>query len=628
MNAWRAKVPLGDGEDLVSFCRRMAIVSGSPTLGGFLTDIGTTMPQVVQGTDEAVRIAAEFGRVDADRLRAVTLKRDLEGPVHARGYRFNGHPVAQRHVERSVMRLCPLCLAEDRERWPDLHGAAPFIRGEWQLKWMRACPVHAMALVADGEWPAIGPGFMQGNLTPLQPSGMEAYLRHRATAKPSSGGKWLEGLHLGSVADFCEAVGLLANMEHEIAANKIKARALSIYSLSLADRHAAGDVGWQILSGGPEAFRQFIKRFAIMACTRGGIMKPGGILGPLHVQLAKRPYDNAFDSIRNMVRETIADSTPIAPTAQIYGAPLGERSMSSIHVAAKAMGLHHKWLRKLLVLGGVITNGGLVFRMDGHTDALLQEIAETMSLKQAGIYINAPRVQMRLLLKSGILQASAAGGDGKSTERSFSKRDLDEFLAKLTKNHKTNEDDVARIYNKELFTIPDAAKKARCSAVDIIQLIFDGRIGTIEDRDDYGYMSVHVSPAEIRGILYGSRTGLSLQEAAEQTGWGRNLITFLVNESLLPFEVVENPVTRLKQRMVTLESLHDFKKKYVVVDDLMEIFKGNRNDVKKQISDLGINPVRHDRIGLRIYNRSDMPEWIIYRINRPSFCEKPPFRYR
>ncbi|EGY02042.1 hypothetical protein AZA_64291 [Nitrospirillum viridazoti Y2] len=616
MNAWRAKVPLGDGEDLVSFCRRMAIVSGSPTLGGFLTDIGTTMLQVVHGTDDAVRIAAEFGQADVDRLRAATVMRVLGDSAHARGYRFNGHPVAQGHVERSVMRFCPLCLAEDQARWPNLHEAAPFIRGEWQLKWMRACPVHAVALVADGKWPAIGQDFgsLAENVVPLPPSGMETYLRHRATAKPTSGSEWLEGLHLNSIADFCESVGLIVKMEHEVAADKVKVRKLSIYSLSPAERHAAGDMGWQILSQGPEMLKHLVERFTAMACARGGIMKPGGILGPLNFYLSMRPNDKALQGIRDMIRTVIAASTPINPSTQIFGVKVDASSMTSLHVMAKATGMHYKRLGKLLILGGAISHGERVFRVDERTNALVREIAETMSLKQAGVYINASRVQMVLLVRSGILQASAVGGDGRNAERSFAKRDLDEFLARLTKDQKMIKGGVGTMAQSGLATIPFAARKARCSAVDIVRLIFEGRICIATDQDDYGYMSVYVSPADIRGILYGSRTGLSLHEVAKQRGWGENFVTFLVNESFLAFEVVENPITRLKQRMVKPESLREFDEKYILIDEFIGQFRRHHVDVRKEISRLGVKPVRDSGIGSRIYERSNGAGWAAIKI--------------
>lgn len=611
MSGWRINVPLGDGEDLISFCKRLAILSGSPKAEGFLVDIGTTVTDVLNGTDDAVRRVARFARVDEKQLRAATLIRDLSGPVHNRGYRLNGHPVGQRHVERYIPRFCPLCWSEDRLRWPTLRQATLFTRGEWRLKWIRSCPAHGVALVvADGQRSGGGNiGSMPENgIVPLQPSGMEIYLRHRTALTPAPGGGWpggiwLDRLHLSAVVDFCEVVGLLSKMERRIAADAVRVRSLSVHTLPFVERHHIGDLGWQILSPGPEALRSLVERFTAMACARGGIMMPGGILGPLHAYLDRRPHVEALQGIRDMVRATIAASTPIAPTTRVFDEEIDKRSMASIHTAAKDMGMHHKRLKKLLVLGGVMSKDELVFRMDERVDALLREIAETMSLKQAGAYINASRVQMDLLVKSGILKASAVGGDGEDAERSFAKRDLDEFLERLSMGGKQIHSASIEESVPKLASIPSAARQARCSAVDIIRLVFEERISVSIALGDFGYMAIRVSPMEIRDVLYGAKIGLSLREVTRRECWSENLVAFLMRSSLLRFEIMVNPITRLKQIVIPRDGIDEFNKDYVLIDEISKKLNMSKKDTKEYLSKIHIEPICHMGIGNRIYSR-------------------------
>lgn len=630
MGNWRINVPLGDGEDLISFCQRLSIVSGSPEVEGFLVDIGTTATDVLKGTDDAVRRVARFARADEERLRAATLMRDMSGPIYNRGYRLNGHPVGQRHVERFIPRFCPLCRSEDRLRWPGLGQAAPFMRGEWRLKWIRSCPVHGVALVVADEEQSSGEGgssirsasrigsLPEMGIVPLSPSGMEIYLRRRAALKPAPGtptpgsdwpngiwpgGIWLDTLHLSAVADFCEVVGLLARMEPRIAADDVRVRSLSIHALSFMDQHGASDLGWRILSAGPETLRHLVERFTAMACARGGIMKPGGILGPLHAYLDRRPHVEALQGVRDMVRATIAASTPVAPATRVFDEQINKRSMASIHTAAKDMGMHHKRLQKLLVLGGVMSQDERVFRLDERVDALLREIAETMSLKQAGAYINAPRVQMDLLVKSGILKASAVGGDGEGMERSFAKRDLDEFLERLSRSGKQIHSASIKETMPELTSIPSAARQARCSAVDIVGLIFEERISVSSVSGDFGYMAIRVSPMEIRDALYGAKVGLSSREVMRRERWSENLLAFLMRNSLLRFEIMTNPITRLKQSVIFRDSIDEFKKDYILINEISEKLNMPEKDARKHLLYFGIEPIYRGAIGSRLYSR-------------------------
>src|SRR3546814_17996666 len=93
-----------------------------------------------------------------------------------------------------------------------------------------------------------------------------------------------------------------------------------------------------------------------------------------------------------------------------------------------------------------------------------------MSLEAAVHYLNAPRVQVDLLFKAGFIRPFAGGATG-AMDYAFAKRDLDEFLAGLFAKAPGVYDGVPGF-----FTIPTAAKRACCSASEIIALILNGML--------------------------------------------------------------------------------------------------------------------------------------------------------
>jgi hypothetical protein len=96
-----------------------------------------------------------------------------------------------------------------------------------------------------------------------------------------------------------------------------------------------------------------------------------------------------------------------------------------------------------------------------------------------------PRVQRALLCRAGLLKPRLATADRGALE-TFASEGLDEFLRRLLYG-------AARVaaFGPNQANIPAAAKKACCSAAEIVQAILDGRL-TRKARlaSECGYMAV------------------------------------------------------------------------------------------------------------------------------------------
>src|SRR3546814_14380579 len=99
-----------------------------------------------------------------------------------------------------------------------------------------------------------------------------------------------------------------------------------------------------------------------------------------------------------------------------------------------------------------------------------------MPLEAAGQYLSASRVQVKLLFKAGFIRPFAGGANG-TMDYAFAKGDLDEFLARLLANARDVYDGVPGF-----FTIPKAARRARCSASEIVALVLNGLLTRVGRR--------------------------------------------------------------------------------------------------------------------------------------------------
>lgn len=532
-----------------------------------------------------------------------------------RDFTFRGEALTRTVIRRSQVRVCPACLADDMRRWPALGPAAPFGRYEWQLAPLRTCPVHGQPLVEATNGYAATVHDFSRQLQPVldqlinhadegsrrQPSRLETYLRARLTGVARTATAWLDALPFHAAARLGEVVGAVA----------VHGPQVRINALTDDEWWAVSDAGYDIVAEGPTGIRALLDRLAASFWSRKGGTGPKALFGRLYEWLAHETDDPAYEPVREVIRQHVMETMPVGPGDEIFGHPVTDRRLWSIHAASLETGAHPKRLRKLLAAGGFIAEDGerqtddrVVFPADNAASEFLVRVAGAMTLKEAGTYLNAPRVQMRLLLDSGFVRPFVRGGDDIIKDHAFARCDLDAFLGRLRADATE-----ASTADGDLIDIPTGARQARCSAADIVGLLLDRKLTRVRKCQDVsGYMSVLVDPAEIRAQVHReSGSGLSLKQVELKMGWSQDVVRALVEKGHLPSQVVRNPINRLLQRVVSPQDLDAFAASFVSLHGLARERGVHFRRLKMDLETAGTRPALNPaEVSATFYTRADL----------------------
>lgn len=606
------RVPLGETETAISFCSRLALRNAFPGAREFCLDLGLQFQGIVDGSPSALEALAKLGGIDPERLAQWSLR----NTANERIFQLRGQILPRPSLRRAQVRVCPACLASDMARWPVLEAAAPYCRAEWQIGAIRTCPEHGLSLleVAHDRYPTQVHDFcllVRNNLRDIprlmamavqRPlSGLEKYLFKRLEGEAYLDTPWLNGLPFYAAARLCEVVGAVDLNGPEV----------RIHDLAEDQWWAAGEAGFDSISEGPDGLRRLLDHMASHYWYSRGGAGPKRLFGRLYEWLAHESEDPAYDPVRDVIRQHVLDTLPVGPGDDIFGYAVTERRLHSVHSAHMETGAHPKRLRKLLVAGGFIsvddldlTDDRLLFTAEEAACQFLAKVSSAMSLREAGLYINAPRVQLRLLADNGFIIPFIRGGTEVLKDHAFAKHDLDEFLAGLTVDAQlTTDDDV-------LADIPTAARQARCSATAIVRLLQERKLTLVRRRQHvHGYMSVLVDPDEVRRNLNRpSIPGLSLSEVERHTGWSQDVVKALTVHGHLPSLMVQNPINHLRQTVVAQADLEAFATRYVSLHGLAKERGIHFNRIKAALEAAGVHPVFDtSAVPATFYLRTQLP---------------------
>jgi hypothetical protein len=610
----RLRVPLGAGESPASFCSRLASRTGAHSVRDFCLDMGFTFQSVVDGELGTLEELSRLGGCDHAALVDNALRRTGD----ADRFDLHGQTLRKSALRRSSIRACPACLADDMARWRELGPLAAYGRAEWQIIHFRTCPVHGTPLVqvASDNFPhrvhdfslLIRPtleriGDWMSGAVVRKPSGLETYLRNRLHGLARRTTDWLDSLPFHAVARLCEVLGAVALHGPQVKLN----------AMTDDDWWEVGDIGYDALADGPDGLRGILDRLATAYWSRKGDTGPKALFGRLYEWLAHEDDEPDYEPVREVIANHVMDTMPVGPGNEIFGKPITERRLWSVHTASRQTGAHPKRLRKLLAAGGFIDDGStanlssdrIVFPATPEVSNFLGRVEGAMSLTKAGVYVNAPRVQIGLLNDHGIIKPFVRGGGEDIGTYGFARRDLDEFLSRLT----TDATELTEA-DTGLMDIPTAAKAARCSAVDIVSMVLDRRLTRVRRAPGIdGYMSVLLDVTEVRRLLdRPSQEGLTLKEAKVALKCGYSVVSALVKNGWLPSRRVRNPVTHFFQSIVFQEDLERFTSDYVSLYVLAGELNRSVTVLKAEIDAAGIHPA-FDPVKAKttFYRRSDLP---------------------
>lgn len=596
----RLTAPLGDGEHPLSKAARDAARNGRP-LQRFCADMGISFWRLVHGQRAELHRLANLVALPPSYLERNAIIRD------DRGYVLRGQRLLRDNLRRDRVHACPACLREDLDRWQDIRvDARPYGRTIWLLKPIRTCPTHRMELVeiasghdattlhdftgsvrnALGSLPAL-----EASAVRRAPSLLEQYLVGRlegASMQPNM----LDELPFCAAASVGEVVGAAAAFGAEIRMSR----------LSGEQRQQAGDVGFRIACEGPDAIRDLLARLAREANGTTGIWNFRGLFQKLESWLSIK------DGRQEVPRPLPIGEGRTSGAMHVDPRPPAPQTIT-VRAATLAINRHPKRLRKILTAAGHVetdstwlTDDLVRFEMTPDVVALLAAHQEAMSLTQAGEYINAPRVQIRLLFEAGFIKPFIVSNET-FKDHAFARADLDAFISRLTA-------DAVEGLEGSLVNIPSAAKRANCSAAEIVTLILDRRLSRIGLKPSvHGYMSVSVDADEIRNLVRREdHGGLSLRETEQRLRTATRVVAALIDHGHLPASVVVNPVNRCPQRAVMPDDLERFTAEYGSLQEIAKERGMHFMRLKKLLSEAGVRPAFDPgAVKATFYRRSELP---------------------
>ncbi|WP_316228447.1 TniQ family protein [Bradyrhizobium sp. SZCCHNR1039] len=609
MRPLRHTVPLGAGETPASFVSRLAALHRT-SAREICLDMGTTFQKVVDGNPKALAIVAFKAGTEVSALAENAFVR---GDKHQ--HTFRGQDLTRDDLLRATVVVCPKCLAEDLAAAPRARPETVAVqRARWQIAALKTCPTHLAPLVVVDkdmtpkllhDW-----SYHVGKILPQLPrlvaedvirplTGFETYVLNR-TNGGSAGGGLINVLTLHVAITACELFGAVASF----------GRMPNLKTLTDEEWRQAGAAGFNIIDAGKPGIEVFLDDLqASYPYSRAGTEGPQAIFGRIYQILEFGREDKAYDPLRGLVGDYILRNFPVGPGDVVFGKPVETRRLHSIRSLSLESGLHPKRLRKLLSSAEMLppnadqlADGNCLFDAQRAVSLAQAAAAATLSVRDAGTYLNAPRVQRDRLYRAGIIVPRIKGAEHGAADQ-FAPEDLDAFLAKLLDGARPVE-----AVAEGRVTIPQAAHRAFCMSEDVVRLVLDGKVQRKwRLAGERGYMSLLLDLKEVRALVrgpdHGGLTGLQIKDKLSTTA---KVAAALIKHGHLKSMTVVNPINRCPTVVVPAEEVERFDRKFVSLFALARQRRRHFIVVKKELQAAGVDPVFNPKkIGATFYRRSD-----------------------
>jgi hypothetical protein len=606
----RNTLAFGTGETPASFASRLAALNGL-SARELCLDMGTQFQKVVDGDPKALTAIAARSGADASALAENAFIKTGE-----RRHTFRGQQLTRDNLRRAAVFVCPKCLAEDIAAAPGIRPRiAAFQRAPWQIAALKTCQIHLAPLVAADK--DMTPSVMHdwahhvGKILPCLPhlaaqaatrplTLFEAYLLDRIDGGSARGGL-IDGLPLFVAIAACETFGAVATL----------GRMPNLKKLTDEQWRVAAAAGFDILDGGKPGIEAFLEDLqATYPYARAGSEGPQALFGRIYQVLEFGREDAAYDPLRDLVGGFIRKRLPVGPGDTVFSTPVEIRRLHSIRTLSLETGLHPKRLRKLLSSARMLppnanqlADGNCLFDAQPAVSLAHAAAAATLSVRDAGDYINAPRVQRDMLYRSGIIVPRIKALEQGAADL-FAPEDLDDFLARLIA-------DAPRVPTAmpNGVDIPTAAKKACCGSVEIVQAILHGRLAPKAYlATERGYMAVLVDVEEVRALVRGADLdGVTGQALADRLHVADKVAHNLIAGGHLPTVTEINPVNRCPSVIVPTAEIERFEREFTSLFALAEQKGRHFRGLKKELQAAGVKPAFDpEKIGATFYRRSDV----------------------
>jgi hypothetical protein len=591
MNFLDPVLPIARDECPTSYVSRLARANFIKSAHQFCRLIGLPFRGFVTGCMESFNTLSKLTAIPAHDLARNAIWSDGTSNI------LKGQRLLRSNIRRSQVFICPGCLKGDiaTSRLPPEQAA--YGRIIWRITGIHTCPEHDMALtkIANADT-----GTMYDFASLVSPklndipklileaerrpaSGLERYIADRLNGT-TGGSAFLDNLDLFASVKTCEIFGAAA----------LFSRKHNIKTLSPAQWRVCGAKGFDIVLAGEPSIRTFLAKMnASYVTSRVPNEGPHARFGKLYEWLAAVGEQPAYRPVRDIVRRGIIDSVPVGPPAKLFGTAIEERRVHSIRTASLQTGMHPMGLRKALECINLI--GRSQRKLQDHrvlfdareAQPILQKLEGAISLKKAENYTNAGRVHTKLLMDHGYIKPVLGDAAKRLKTLLFAPADLDDFLERILRGASP-----VTAPPPGMMNVAKAAKRANCSAMDIIQGILGGKLSRrARLLSERGYMALLVDLNELRQhVRKPALDGLTIQAVMTEMGTFHAVVRALIDNGKLQSYCANHPITNRAVNLIPRAELDEFNRTYVSLAELAKRQCKHPRTVRVALEQRGIVP--------------------------------------
>ncbi|MBY0363384.1 MAG: TniQ family protein [Phreatobacter sp.] len=591
-------LPLAADEPAQAYACRLARRINLP-LRFWCTDVGLSRNDVINGTPEAVQQIADYGGVDATRLRAATIRLR-----EARNYELNGQALTRETLRRTRLRGCLQCMKEQ------MNGGAVWdvsIQTAWCLASIFTCPIHNTALVEIGvgknamfnEWSLLTEDFLTSEAADVHPAErppgeFELYLMERVLHGTTGGG--------GEVDDLPMHVAM--RLGPFIGQTLLKGTGAQEPSTD-EEMIKAADTGFRALRpiGGLEKTLADIDRGAGPRKFNQG---PQHRLGRfLYSFLSSVTLNPAYEPTLARVREFILDTIPVDRGTILLGQTVEACRTHSVATLQAITGMHPATLRRYLSENGLLKtddqNGDIPMPAD-EVEAWVANMAEVVGQQAVEEFLGCSRSHFLTMLKARMIRPSYVSSASKRYR--FRQADLQDLLTKLTEGAAPTP------------TTPDGfvgldrvGKMAICSIATILKGVISGDFKGVAHRPGNRRIDgLEFDVQEAKRFARGEPLpGLPANELLAYWQMPYAALRSLISSGHLPTQRARHPIHRGMINVVPYEAIEEFETTYVHAQQLAEQMKVSRAELRTWLAANAI-PLAYDPavVDAPIYRRADI----------------------
>lgn len=588
------------GEMPLSLASRLAYRNYAPGVAAFCEDMGIDHARLYAGDEEQVRMLAKLAGAPVERLLASNIQRD------GSGYILAGEKLTRNSVSRmNGSSFCPCCLVEDMDDGPSARILNPYRRVWWAVEGIRTCHKHSRPILS---WRRSGKGIetdfclqvseQESEIRSLAARGStrkahegEVYL-HKRLMKEHQLPIWLDNLEFAAASKAMDMFGAAA-----LFGINWKVREIT------SDQWAqAAATGYEIVKDGPLSIRPFLeKRFDNRDLSAmAGFHE---IVGrQLYSWLGYKLGSTDLEPLRAIVRDFIIDTAPIDTRVPLLGQMIERSRMHSVYTAAANSKLHQSTVKKVLIGAGIISadddrpENRTIFPVEPAT-RLLQAFSEGIPQKSVEKYLNST-LNFRKAIVEAALIAPVVRCPG--LKPVYHPDVLDSFLVRLSVG-------AAQVERAEAgqVGIMEAARRAKCLAMDVVQLLLDGRLNWVGMlKYETGISAILVRLSEVTEATEVELPGIKILSWAKEFGIPRHLGGRCL--TALRAKTVRVDINRRGEKYPVLP-FHErarIAREFVSLRDVAASRSESPRRALRSLSNAGVQPLNLGLPGLHVYRRS------------------------